>query len=167
MRRETYAELVSTGNLALLRDVPLRTLLEQAESRDEEVVRLDRFNEILQRVTEPLNRYRQWTISPTPRGEVSDVGCRFDLEAMRSDPAIPSILAQLYRDETINRSFRERELAAVRAVYDRILKVQSQRNEKPSRSNHAMERTAHRRYAYFESMRTSFLTRAVADLVSR
>ncbi len=135
VRRETYAELVSTGNLALLRDLPLRTLLEQAQSRDEEVVRLDRFNDILQRVTEPLNRRRQWTIGPMPRGEVGDVDCRFDLEAMRSDAAIPSVLAQLYRDETINRSFREQELAAVRAVHDRILKVQSQRNERPSRSN--------------------------------
>lgn len=135
VRRETYAELVSTGNLALLRDVSLRTLLEQAQSRDEEVVRLDRFNDILQRVTEPLNRYRQWTIGPTPHGDVGDVGCRFNLESMRSDPAIPSILAEIYRDETINRSFRERQLAAVRAVRDRILKKQSQRNERPSGSN--------------------------------
>jgi len=41
LRRETYAELVSTGNLSLLRDVPLRGLLEQAETRHEELLRLD------------------------------------------------------------------------------------------------------------------------------
>jgi hypothetical protein len=124
LRRETYAELVSTGNLSLLRDVALRGLLEQAETRHEEALRLDRFLDTLQRITEPLNRYRQWQIDPNSRFEV---GCRFDLNGMRSDPAIPSILAQLYRDHTLNRSFREQELAAVRAVHDRIIKLRPQR----------------------------------------
>ena len=124
LRRETYAELVSTGNLSLLRDVPLRGLLQQAEARHEEALRLDRFLDTLQRVTEPLNQYRQWQIDPNFRFEV---GCHFDLKGMRSDPAIPSILAQLYRDHTLNRSFREQELAAVRAVHDRIIKLHSQR----------------------------------------
>jgi hypothetical protein len=124
LRRETYAELVSTGNLSLLRDVALRGLLEQAETRHEELLRLDRFTDILQRVTEPLNRYRQWKIdSNAPLG----LGCRFDLSGMRSDPVMPSILAQICRDETINRSFCEQELAAVRAVHDRIMKMQSPR----------------------------------------
>lgn len=124
LRRETYAELASTGNLSLLRDVPLRGLLEQAETRYEETLRLDRFFDTLQRVTEPLNQYRQWEIDPNYRFEV---GCRFDLNGMRSNPAIPSILTQIYRDETINRSFREQELAAVRAVHDRIIKLRSER----------------------------------------
>ena len=35
LRRETYAELVSTGNLSLLRDVPLRKMPELAETRRE------------------------------------------------------------------------------------------------------------------------------------
>jgi hypothetical protein len=124
LRRETYAELVSTGNLSLLRDVPLRGLLEQAETRHLELLRLDRFTDILQRETEPLNRYRQWEIDPNAS---LAVGCRFDLTGMRSDPVIPSILAQICRDETINRSFCEQELAAVRAVHDRIMKMQSPR----------------------------------------
>jgi len=124
LRRETYAELVSTGNLSLLRDVPLRGLLQQAETRHEEALRLDRFLDTLQRITEPLDRYRQWQIDPNSRFEV---GCRFDLNGMHSDPAIPSILAQLYRDHTLNRSFREQELAAVRAVHDRIIKLRSER----------------------------------------
>jgi hypothetical protein len=124
LRRETYAELVSTGNLSLLRDVPLRGLLQQAEARHEEALRLDRFLDTLQRVTEPLNQYRQWQIDPNSRFEVS---CHFDLKGMRSDPAIPSILAQLYRDHTLNRSFREQELAAVRAMHDRIIKLHPQR----------------------------------------
>jgi len=124
LRRETYAELVSTGNLSLLHDVPLRGLLEQGETRHEEALRLDRFLDTLQRITEPLNRYRQWQIDPNSRLEVS---CHFDLNGMRSDPAIPSILAQLYRDHTLNRSFREQELAAVRAVHDRIIKLRSER----------------------------------------
>jgi hypothetical protein len=124
LRRETYAELVSTGNLALLRDVPLRGLLEQAETRYEESLRLDRFMDTLQRVAEPLNQYRQWEIDPNSR---FGVGCHFDLNGMRSNPAIPSILAQIYRDETLNRSFREQELLAVRAVRDRIIKLRSER----------------------------------------
>jgi len=117
-------KLVSTGNLSLLHDVPLRGLLEQGETRHEEALRLDRFLDTLQRITEPLNRYRQWQIDPNSRLEVS---CHFDLNGMRSDPAIPSILAQLYRDHTLNRSFREQELAAVRAVHDRIIKLRSER----------------------------------------
>jgi hypothetical protein len=124
LRRETYAELVSTGNLSLLRDVPLRGLLEQAETRHEEALRLDRFMDTLQRVAEPLNQYRQWEIDANSRLEV---GCHFDLNGMRADAAIPSILAQLYRDQTLNRSFREQELAAVRAVHDRIMKLHSER----------------------------------------
>jgi hypothetical protein len=122
LRRETYAELVSTGNLALLRDVPLRKLLEQAEARHEESSRLDHFIDTLERVTEPLNRYRQWEIDPNSHFEV---GCNFDLIGMRADPAIPSILAQLYRDQTLNRSFREQELAAVRVGHDRMIKLHS------------------------------------------
>jgi hypothetical protein len=104
--------------------VPLRGLLEQAETRYEETLRLDRFMDTLQRVTEPLNQYRHWQIDPNSRFEV---GCRFDLDGMRSNSAIPSILAQIYRDETLNHSFREQELAAVRAVHDRIIKLHSQR----------------------------------------
>ena len=74
---------MSTGNLSLLRDVPPRGLLEQAETRHEEALRVDRCMDTLQRVTEPLNQYRQWEIDPNYRFEV---GCRFDLNGMRSDP---------------------------------------------------------------------------------
>jgi len=122
LRRETYAELVSSGNLALLRDVQLRSLLEQAETRHEEWLRLDRMTgNILPPMTVPLDRYRAWQIDPT----TNDVGCRFDFDGMRADPAILSMLAQLYRDQTVNRSFRQQELTAVRIVHDRILSVRS------------------------------------------
>jgi hypothetical protein len=124
LRRETYAELVSTGNLSLLRDVPLRGLLQQAEAGHEESLRLDRFLDTLQHIGEPLNQYRQWKIDPSSK---DGVGCHFDLKGIQSDPAIPSILAQLYRDQTLHRSFREQELAAVRAVHDHIIKLRSQR----------------------------------------
>lgn len=97
----------------------LRALLEQAETGYEETLRLDCFFDTLQRVAEPLNQYRQWEIDPNYRFEV---GCRFDL-----NPAMPSILAQIYRDETINRWFREQELAVVCAVHDRIIKLRSAR----------------------------------------
>jgi len=126
LRRETYTELVSTGNLSLLRDVPLRGLLEQAEARHEESLRVDRFLDTLQRVTEPLNQYRQWKIDPNSRSRF-EVGCNFDLKGMRSNPAMPSIFAQVYRDETLTRSFREQELSAARAVHDRIIKLHSER----------------------------------------
>ena len=124
LRRETYAELVSTGNLSLLRDVPLRGMLQQANAGHEESLRLDRFLDTLQRVTEPLNQYRQWKIDPNSKDGVE---CHFDVKGMQSDPAIPSILAQLYRDQKLHRLFREQELAAVRAVHDRITKLRSQR----------------------------------------
>jgi hypothetical protein len=123
LRRETYAELVSSGNLALLRDVQVRSLLEQAETRHEEWLRLDRFADtIMQRVTAPLDRYREWQIDPN---SIGNVGCHFDFQGMLSDPAMPSMLAQIYRDETLNRRFRQQELDAVRAAHDRILLVRS------------------------------------------
>jgi hypothetical protein len=100
LRRGTYAELVSSGHLALLRDVELRRLLEGAEATHEEVIRLDRFADVFQQVTAPLNAYRQWQIKPN---EWDGVGCRFNYEAMRADPAIPSMLAQLFRDQFMNR----------------------------------------------------------------
>lgn len=124
LRRETYAELVSTGNLGLVRDVELRTLLARAEASHEEALRLDRFAEILQQVTAPLNPYRAWQIDAKGLGGVD---CRFNYEGMRADPAIPSVLAQLYRDQSMNRTFRQRELAAVRAVHDRIEAVTQKR----------------------------------------
>jgi hypothetical protein len=40
---------------------------------------------------------------------------------------MPSILAQIYRDETLTRSFREQELAAARAVHDRIVNLHPER----------------------------------------
>jgi hypothetical protein len=97
----------------------LRGLLEQAETGYEETLRLDCFFDTLQRVAEPLNQHRQWEIDPNYRFAV---GCRFDL-----NPAMPSILAQIYRDETINRWFRGQELAVVCAVHDRIIKLRSSR----------------------------------------
>ena len=122
MRCGTYAELVSSANLALLRDVDLRALLERAEASHEETLRLDRFADILQPVTAQLNLYREWQIDPS---SWNGVGCRFNFEGMRSDPAMPSILAQLYRDQAMNRGFRQRELTAVRAVHDRIASATS------------------------------------------
>ena len=123
LRRETYAELVSSGNLALLRDVQVRSLLEQAETRHEEWLRLDRYTDnIMQKVTASLDRYREWQIDPS---SIGNVGCRFDFQGMLSDPAMPSMLAQIYRGETLNRSFRQQELNAVRAAHDRIVSVRS------------------------------------------
>lgn len=123
LRRETYAELVSSGNLALLRDVQLRSLLEQAETRHAEWERLDRLtSNILPQMTAPLERYRAWQLNPNSG---NDVDCRFDFDGMRSDSAIPSMLAQLYREQAVDRAFRQQELAAVRAVHDRLLLVRS------------------------------------------
>ena len=66
----------------------------------------------------------QWRIDPNSPSRSAAIS---DLEGIRSDPAIPSILAQLYRDHTLNRSFREQELATVRAVHDRLIKLHSER----------------------------------------
>lgn len=120
LRRGTYAELISSGNLGLLQDLELRALLARAEAAHEESLRLDRFADILQQVTAPLNAYREWQIDPDAW---DGVGCRFDYGGMRADPAIPPMLSQLYRDQFMNRAFRQRELNAVRAVHDRIVQL--------------------------------------------
>jgi hypothetical protein len=117
VRRGTYAELVSSGRLSLIKDEKLRSDLALQEAAHEEAQRLDILTPAILDATAPLAKYRKWTIVPT--GE-RGTDCEFDLAGMRRDDRIPSVIAQLYRDERTNRVFRQRELAAVKATRSRL-----------------------------------------------
>lgn len=117
VRRGTYAELVSSGRLSLIKDEKLRSNLALQEAAHEEAQRLDILTPAILDATAPLAKYRKWKIVPT--GE-RGTDCEFDLAGMRSDDRIQSVIAQLYRDERTNRVFRQRELAAVEATRSRL-----------------------------------------------
>jgi hypothetical protein len=131
VRRGTYAELVSSGRLALLRDDDLRGRLALEEGAHEESQRLDILAPAVLQASAPLSEYRTWKIvgagsgSRTGAGS-SGVDCDFDLNGMRTDRRISSVVAQLYRDQTSHKSFRERELAAVLATRTRLRELLGQ-----------------------------------------
>jgi len=126
----TYEELVASGGLSILRDEELRILLSRQQALQTEAERIDILTPAIQRAAEPLDDYREWVI---PRqGERQDswgrVICRFDVEAMRNDARIPSVIAQLYRDQRVTESFRVRVLDVTKEIDRRLGTVISARH---------------------------------------
>jgi hypothetical protein len=117
VRRGTYAELVSSGRLSLIRDEKLRSDLALQEAAHEEAQRLDILTPAILDATAPIAKYRKWKI--VAAGE-RRVDCEFDIGGMRHDDRVESVIAQLYRDQTTNRIFRQRELAAIQATRSRL-----------------------------------------------
>jgi len=130
LQEATYDELVAAGGLSILKDHEIRRLIAEEKAAHEESARLDITIPALQRAVAPLDGYREWYISKenlSREGGVtardrpfSRTDCRFDIDAMRADPRMPSIVAQLYRNETNYWGFRLIELEAVRAVKTRL-----------------------------------------------
>ena len=117
VHRGTYVELVSSGRLALLRDEGLRGRLALEQAAHDEAERLDQLAPAVLQAAAPLAEHREWRIAASAEG---GAGCRFDVAGMRADPRIPSMVAQLYRDQATHKSFRQRELAAVRETGARL-----------------------------------------------
>ncbi len=131
VRRGTYAELVSSGRLALLRDDDLRGRLALEQGAHEEAQRLDILAPAVLQAAAPLADYRKWRIVGAGPGSAagvgsSGVGCVFDLPGMSKDARIQSVLAQLYRDQAIHKAFRRRELVAVLATRTRLRQLLGQ-----------------------------------------
>jgi hypothetical protein len=125
VRRGTYVELVSSGRLALLGDEDLRGRLALEQAAHDEAERLDLLAPAVFQVAAPLADYRKWRIVGTGAGTgtgagASGVDCIFDVAGMRADRRIPSVVAQLYRDQSTHKAFRQRELDAVRATSTRL-----------------------------------------------
>ena len=117
LRRGTYAELISSGRLALLRDAELRGLLAYEQALDEETRRLDMLATFVSQAAAPVADHREWHIVG---GGTRGVECSFDVAGMQADPRIPSVVAQLYRDQTTHRWFRQQSLDAARATTERL-----------------------------------------------
>ena len=121
IRRGTYAELVSSGRLSLIKDEELRSRLALQEAAHEEAQRLDILTPAILEAAAPVYPYRRWRIVGTSNASTSrGVDCDFDLAHMRGDDRVIAALAQLYRDEITNRLFRQRELGAVEATRSRL-----------------------------------------------
>jgi len=125
VRRGTYTELVSSGRLALVRDEDLRGRLALEQGTHQEAERLDILAPAVLQAAAPLSDYRKWKIVGAGSGSrtgagASGVDCNFDVAGMSRDARIPSVVAQLYRDQTSHRRFRQRELVAVLATRTRL-----------------------------------------------
>ena len=121
VRRGTYDELVSSGRLSLIRDEALRSDLALQEGAHEEAQRLDILTPAILQAAAPLTNYRSWKILPPgTTGNGRGVDCDVELDGMRRDRDVPSVIAQLYRDQTTHRAFRQRELKAVDATRSRL-----------------------------------------------
>jgi len=125
VRRGTYVELVSSGRLALLRDEGLRSRLALEQAAHDEAERLDILAPAVLQAAAPLADYRAWRIvgagaGPGTGAGASGVDCDFNIAGMRGDKRIPSVVAQLYRDQATHKAFRQRELDAVRSTRARL-----------------------------------------------
>ena len=123
----TYAELVSSGRLLLIRDQSLRAQLASEDVAHVEAKRLDVLIPAVQRAAEPIEAFRSWYIDTTQ--DTIEARCRFDIAGMRRNPRVASALAQLYRDQLNYRRFREREITAVETTRAMLLKALGLKNE--------------------------------------
>src|SRR5262245_46077626 len=119
LQRATYAELVSSGRLLLIRDQELRAQLAFEDAVHLEVKRLDVLIPAAQRASEPIDSFRSWYIDATR--DPGDARCRFDIAGMRGDSRVASALAQLYRYYAIYVTFRQSEIAAVEKTHAMLL----------------------------------------------
>lgn len=117
VRRGTYAELVSSGQLSLLRDEALRGRLALEQAAHDAAEKLDLSAPVVSQAAAPLADYREWRIAAAG---TDGVDCHFDIAGMRADSRIPSVVAQLYRDQTIHKRYRQRELATVQTTRARL-----------------------------------------------
>ena len=120
LQQATYGELVSSGNLSILRDEKLRILLSRQQAAQAEIVRDDIMTPAIQRAAAPLEDYRAWRIAAEPDKIFGGVDCIFDIDGMRADPRIPSVMAQLYRNQHTVGRFRKRVLDITLALDARL-----------------------------------------------
>jgi hypothetical protein len=122
LQRSTYAEMLASGKLLLLRDQHLRAQLAEEDATHDEVHRLDVLIAPMEHAAEPLERHTSWYIADG-EDNAADVdparaACHFDVEGMRRDPKTQSALAQVYRYEILFAMFHEREIKALVAAND-------------------------------------------------
>lgn len=121
LQRSTYAEMISSGKLLLLRDQRLRAQLAEEDATHAEVHRLDVLIPPMEHAALPLERYTRWYIDNTKEDADLDprsAACTFDVDGMRHDPQVQSALAQVYRYEVLFAMFHERELKALGSTRD-------------------------------------------------
>lgn len=122
LQRATYAEMVSSGKLLLLRDQRLRAQLAEEDAAHAELQRLDVLIPPMEHAALPLERYTRWYIGDLKDGAdiTTTAACHFDVDGMRHDPQVPSALAQVYRYELLFALFHQRELKALVTTRDML-----------------------------------------------
>jgi len=128
LQQTTYGELVASGNLSILRDEKLRILLSRQQAAQAEIARDDILTPAIQRAAAPLEDYREWRIAAEPDKIFGGVDCIFDIDGMRADPRIPSVMAQLYRNQYTVGRFRKRVLDITLELDARLRELMAEEN---------------------------------------
>jgi len=111
IRSSTYQELVSTGNLTLIRNEEIRWLVQSAYAEHESTRRqIDLFGDKIRNLAEKIARDFEWRLRPAGKLQnAADAGnpapnviCNVNVAPLLKNPNAPSVLAQLYRARVIS-----------------------------------------------------------------
>jgi hypothetical protein len=121
LRQGTYNELVSSGALSILRDEQVRVLLADYTAAEDRSAYVSTLLPALQHATEPMEEYRTWMVTGDMAASFNGaVRCKFDIAAMRRDPRMPSVIAQLVRYQKLHETYRSAQLKSAQAVQTRL-----------------------------------------------
>lgn len=124
IQNHAFAELMSAGQLKLLRDSELRLLLQKVE-RAYEAAATDgnTLAAIVADKARGLESFVFWEVDPgvdavasTERG--SGARCRVDFDGLRASAQAQSVIVQLYRSQLIFGQYKAEQAAVVQAVID-------------------------------------------------
>lgn len=129
LRQGTYAELVSSGALSVLRDEKLRIRLADYAAAEERAAYVSTLLPALQHAAEPIEAYRTWVVTGDSTATLNGaVRCNFDIVGMRRDSRISSVIAQLVRFQKLHEFYRSAELDSARAVEGRLHELLGRRS---------------------------------------
>lgn len=124
IQNHAFAELMSAGQLKLLRDGDLRLMLQKLERAYEAAATdSDALAAIVADKARGLEPFVLWEVDPsvdavanTVRG--SGARCQVDFDGLRSSAQAQSLIVQLYRSQLIFGQYRAEQAAVVQSVID-------------------------------------------------
>jgi hypothetical protein len=129
LRQGTYNELVSSGGFSVLRDEKVRILLADYSAAEDRSAYVSTLLPAVQHATEPMEAYRSWVVTGDSAASYNGaVKCNFNIEGMRRDQRMPSVIAQLVRYQKLHESYRSAQLESARAVRTRLKELIERRD---------------------------------------
>ena len=105
----------------MLRDEKVRTLLADYSAAEDRSAYVSTLLPALQHAAEPMESYRTWVVTGDLAASFNGtVKCNFNIDGMRRDPRMPSVIAQLVRYQKLHGSYRGAQLENARAVQTRL-----------------------------------------------